>query len=307
MAEGHVSADQRRWDLLRSWTAERGAGPWSILRDACAQLDIGTQPVRRRLAGLGHLELDWTRARWAVPETCLVELEEPAGRLLISGAVPADLPGELDARLRRAGVDAEVLGPFADDGRGPSSFHLECGSQEWPAIARATGLPVMHAFARRLVALLPPADPNIVGVAHAPDHRLQMASLSVESAATEDDEDEGATVTSATAEIHPNGRRTWWVRTTDGQARRLASAEWAPYLLPTASADPFLRYIASQRTLCVSAAAPLPPLHDRAASLCAGRVPRRIHMAPGVAEDRYLAVPAVVADAIMRSLNRGGS
>jgi hypothetical protein len=97
------------------------------------------------------------------------------------------------------------------------------------------------------------------------------------------------------------------VRGANGQARRLASAEWAPYLVPHTGPDPLVRHIASDRLLCVNAGAPLPPLHARAACLCSGRVPRRVHIAPGVVEDRYAAVPAVVAELIMGSLGRHGA
>jgi hypothetical protein len=68
-----------------------------------------------------------------------------------------------------------------------------------------------------------------------------------------------------------------------------------------------VRHLTSDRLLCVSADAPLPPLHARVACLCSGRIPRRVHMAMGVVEDRYAAVPVAVAELIMGSLGRHGA
>lgn len=304
MAEGSIRARERQgaWDALTHWCAERSSGDWATLRDAASYVGLDGAEIARALGALGHLELSWPSRRWAAAAPCLVQLEAPAGRLLLTGAVTPDLPQSIDAALADEGVDASLVGPFTQGGRGPSTFHVECDHPEWPAVERATGLPVLPAVARRLAALLPPADPVVIGIPHIPDDRFPAAPLDSESLRPS----WGAPVEPGRPAVQrlPTRSLMWWVRDAKGRARRLPSGEWAPFMVERGAAGPLIRYEAPSGILAVDAAAPLPPLHARAACLCSGRLPGRAYLAVGQSEDRYRAVPQCVADAIVRSLGR---
>jgi hypothetical protein len=230
-----------------------------------------------------------------------VQLEAPVGRLLLTGAVTSDLPQSIDAALADEEVDAALLGPFTQGGRGPSTFHVECDQSEWPAVGRAAGLPVVPGVARRLSSLLPPADPAVIGIPHIPDDRFPVAPL--DTATLRPAWGEPVELDRPAAQLLPTRALVWWVRDADGRARRLPSGEWAPFVTERGSESPLIRYEPSSRVLTVDAAAPLPPLHDRAACLCSGRLPGRAYLAVGQSEDRYRAVPACVAEAILASLS----
>lgn len=294
---------QRCWDMLLHWCAERGSGPWPLLRDACRSLCLPPAESVYRLAALGHVEIGVSRRSWAATSPALVELEAPAGRLLLTGAVTAGLAGEIDAILAKHGIDAAVLGPFAHDARAPSTVHVEADPSLWPDIERHTGLPVVPALARRLARRLPPADAEVIGVPHTPDDRLAVAPI--DPVTLEPAWGQSLEPGLATVEVRPGRQLVWWVRDSAGRARRLPSAEWAPYLTRREGLSPLVRYDRARSVLSVDAAAPLPPLHVRAACLCSGRFASRAHLAPGQAEDRFRGVPPVVAHAICSSLGQG--
>jgi len=297
-----VARRQGSWDLLLHWCAERGSGRWPILRDACAHFDLPPRDTVSCLAALGHLELSAARGRWAAAPPVLVELESPPGRLLLTGAVTAELAGDLDAQLAEHEIEAAVVGPFSHAARGPSTIHVETEPSQWARIARHTGLPVASAFARRLTRLLPPAEAGVIGAPHTPDERLTTAPIDPESLQPA----WGQPVRSGlpAVEVRPGRRLVWWARDAEGRARRLPAPEWAAYLTPREGLPPLVRYDAARRILRVDAAAPLPPLHARAAVLCSGRSGSRAHLAPGQAEDRFRGVPHAVADAICASLRQ---
>lgn len=289
---------QAGWDALRTWTAERGHGTWAALRDAAVFCGLHPARAARTLAALGHLELSWDLGRWAAAPTCLVVLRQPPGRLLLTGAITTGLPSGLDARLARAGVDAAVVGPFPEGGRGPSSWQLEARPEDFAAVGEASRLPVAGDAPAAICARLPVADPELIGSAHLPDDRFPAAPIDPDTLRAA----WGRPVRPGmpAVQLLPGNRPIWWVLSPDGSARRLPSGEWAAWLAsaggpPRAALDP-------DGTLRVDAAAPLPPLHARAALLCTGRLPGRAHSAPGVAEDRYRAVGPSVADAILASL-----
>lgn len=304
MADGSVRARERQrgWDALAHWCAERGSGGWASLRDAAAYVGLDGALVARGLGALGHLELSWSDRRWAAAPACLVQLEAPAGRLLLTGAVTPDMPSSIDAALADAEVDAALVGPFAQGGRGPSTFHVECDHAEWPALERATGLQVLSGVARRLAALLPPADPLAIGVPHVPDDRFPAAPLDPDTLRPA--WGKPVELGRPAVQLLPTRALMWWVRDEKGRARRLPSGEWAPFLIERGEASPLIRYDSTSHVLAVDAGAPLPSLHARAACLCSGRLPGRAYLAVGQSEDRYRAVPECVADAIVGSLSR---
>ena len=298
-----AAARQAGWDALRTWTAERGCGTWSQLRDAARFCGLRPARAARTLAALGHLEVSWELGRWAAAPPCLVVLRQPPGRMLVTGALTSGLPAELDGRLAATGVDAAVLGPFPEGGRGPSSWHVEAHPGDFAAAGQACGLPVIADAPSAICSRLPACDPELIGSTHLPDDRFPAAPIDPDTLRAA--WGRPVQVGQPAVQLMPGDRPVWWVLRADGSARRLPSGEWAAWLAaaggpPRAALDP-------DGTLRVDAAAPLPPLHARAAVLCSGRLPGRAHSAPGAAEDRFRAVPASVAGAIIDSLTGQGT
>jgi hypothetical protein len=251
---------------------------------------------------LGHLEVAFGLDRWAAPPCCLIGLEEPAGRLLMTGAITSNRPDQIDSALASKGVDAAVLGPFDEGGRGPSSWHVEARPDTWDDVQAATGLQVVRSAARGIAAALPPCDLAVIATAHLPDDRFPAAPIDPDTLLPA--WGRPVMVGAPAIQLLQGGRPVWWILHADGSASRLPSGEWAVWL--AARDQPQAPIVLDpDGTLRVDAAAPLPPLHARAACLCSGRLPARAHSAPGVAEDRHRAVPPSVGEAILASLMHG--
>ena len=292
---------QRAYDTLLLWCSEVGSGPWKAFRDACWHLELDPSGAVRALSQLGHIEFDWSGARWAAAPTVLVGIPDLPGRLLLTGARTSTTLDEL--RAATAGLDVEVPPPFAQRGVGPSTVLIEVEAADAGALAAAAGINLIADAGPRLAALAPPADIDLVSESAWPDDRFGHCTIDPHTFAPRWDDPTPDGADGLWLYLTWGRRHAYYLRR-DGAWRRLIAPEWGPYAMDRPpDADKLIEYEPAHRTLIVDAAAPLPALHARAMCLCSGRLPYRVAHAEGYVQDRYVNVDPFLAATVIGRLH----
>jgi hypothetical protein len=295
---------QRAHDALLTWCSETGSGTTASFRDACRAVQLPVSLAARVLSALGHVEFDWHGGRYAAAPTALTTIPGLAGRLVLTGARPYGLIAHLAEIADSAEFDVDVARePRHQFGNGPSTVLIDGDAGDGPAFAVAASIEFCPQAHLNIASVLPDVSVNGgAGVPHNPDNRFPHALVDAHTLAARWD---------ATVPDHTDGLwlyRTWGNRRQmilrdDGETLLLADRDYGPYMMDRpADADPIIEHRPAHDILVVNAAAPLPALHARAATLCSGRVPIRRHAAPGVAYDHYVNVDRATAGRILTSL-----
>jgi hypothetical protein len=297
-------ADRRgRHDTLLWWCSEMGSGTLDEFVAACHELDLPRWEAARCLSALAHVEFSWRQSRWAVCEPVLTTVPMLPGRLLLCGGRPSGMLEKLSQSAAASGYDVIVdSDPIPQIGPGPATVFLTASARDAGAFAAASGLRFQPAAHRAIAKLLPMADTEVAAEPATPDPRFPHCLVDPD------------TLTERWDWEVPEGTEGLWAWQTwqrrsarylreQGQWWYVPDRAWAPYLLPRpAGSDPLVRYEPAHRILIVDAAAPLPGLHARAATLCSGRTALREHLAEDVAEDHYVNVDDLTAERIIASL-----
>lgn len=292
------------FDLLIEWASERGEGSWQQLRDAHEWIatayptNTSWRPTAgyaaRRLATLGHLEVDWHHGRWAVSPPLLTILPSAGAHALLTGARTRAL---MD-RLTNATDDPRLyLTPCAQR-LAPTAILIACEDEtDIESLAERLGIGYEFSVSDRLSELLPELDsylalasampaPRGYGVAQLDLHRLDWADA-------ESDRAPGL------YRYDAHGRPAF--RLLDGD--EIYAVDWAigawAALSRWGENKLLYREEAVNGTLVAPVGAPLPTLHARAAALCSGLTPGR-----SGGDDWYRNVPRRVAERIARSLDQ---
>lgn len=291
-------------DALLTWCSEIGSGDIEAFRRSCRHLRLSSAPCARILSALGHVEFDWDHRRFATAPTTLTTIPGLPGRLLLTGARPYGLIGRLaDVAAASAwdvDVSREVCHQFA---KAPSTAFIDADPADAPAFCAAAEIQFAPCASSQISELLPDVRLASATVAHRPDSRFPHALIDPHSFQprwdlTVSDSHEGLWL------YRTWGRRRQMIlRVGDDEPRLVLDPDYAPYLMARPDdADPVIEYSRAHHLLIVNAAAPLPQLHARAASLCSGRIPIRRDVAPGIAYDHYVNVDPQTAARILRSL-----
>jgi len=294
---------QDAYDALLTWCSEIGGGSIDAFRRACRHVGLSTAPTARVLSALGHVELDWSDGRFAAAPTTLTAVPGLPGRMLLTGARPYGLVAQLQGAVNEADVDADVARePRHQHGRGPSTMFVDAHPADAAELCRLAGIRYTACAAEQISALLPEITIESATVAHRPDERFPHAPVDPHSFRTHWDR---------SAQSGPGlwtyrtwgGRRELILDDGEHEPRLVLDADAAPYLMSRPpDSDPIVEYRRVHQLLIVNAAAPLPALHARCATLCSGRVPIRRDVAPDVAYDHYVNVDAQVAERILWTL-----
>lgn len=296
-------------DLMLGWMSEVGAGDVGDLRERVAWLarsaDLNPQAFvtgrwLRDVSALGHVEVDWTGARWAVTPSIAVLLPSCGGTAVLTGSRRVGLVETLDAvlsvqTLQEVGNDSRLATPTqvylqADSIRELAELLKECGvgyagraadhiasrlprlQLGAPAAPPAYGSPVKHlefGDAIRFVNGSVPGDSGlcVLSVQGRPSYRYRCGDEWFHT-------------------DHANG--VLWALAENG----LGVFRWRHER--TAGIDEI-------GTLFIDQGAPLPPLQARALVLCSGMPTAFGDMAKTTI---YRNVPRAVADQVAQSVRQ---
>jgi hypothetical protein len=291
-------------DLLLEWASERGSGSWQQFRDAQewilnAESGDSWRPTpgfsARLLSTLGHIEVDWRGAKWAVAPPLLTLLPAAGAHALLTGARTRALM----ERLREVSdVPSLYVSPLRQR-MAPTALLIACEDEtNIEALAGALGIDYEYSVSERLSHLLPELDSYLglaVSMPAASGYgvtRLDVGDLSwidVES-------DRSPGLYCYDAYGRPIYRLV--VGSEEIYDVDLAMGVWAAL---SRWGENRLRYREDvvNGTLVVPLGAPLPTLHARTAALCSGLAPSRVG-----GELWYRNVPYATAGRIARSLDQ---
>ncbi|WP_045875847.1 hypothetical protein [Pseudofrankia sp. DC12] len=300
-------------DLLLRWVSELGSGRLRDLRTSVRRAALGRgvdcapgaeSRWVRDLAALGHLDVDWHRDRWSVAPSVLTRLPYSDGLAVVVGRRTASFDrGLTDAeswatliRVANPAMSGEI--PV------PDTVVLRYEDPAWlPDDARRLGCAFTPCAALQLAGLLQEVEEGPLAAPPASDNAFTVQRFSLADGRYE-----------PTALYSADGLYRWrsadWSRLTQvrrGGAWRTVEHEVGVYL-ELADRISVLRWAAEPgagRSLigCLThdRAAPLPPLHARAAVLCSGLRPRVDGTARTVSYDN---VPLPVGERIATSLRQ---
>jgi hypothetical protein len=283
--EEQAATERRRrsamhWDLLLEWVSELGSGSFGGFREACNWTFETVEPgswiptagqAARRLATLGHIEIDWITRRWVAAPTTITLLPSAGAHALVTGSRTRALKAPLEDALADEDMPLFEIRHAQQDG--PTAVFIACeaeGDLEW--LAQALGIRFEHSVSERLVRLLPPLDSYLPKAKAAPaPPRYGVESF------------EATTLRwrMASADTAPGlyrydlpGGRAYRLIDRDGSIYALDSAK-ATYAALSRWGPNVLKYMSDSvnGTLVVPLAAPLPVLQARAAALCSGLAP----------------------------------
>ena len=296
--------EQEAWDALLTWCSEKGSGSIDEFRAACRHLALPAPTAARRLSALAHVEFDWDAGRFAAAPTTLTAIPGLPGRMLLTGSRPLGLIAELAALAADSGLDVDVSRDLCHQfGRGPSTAFIDADPADAPAFCEAAGIGNAKCASDDLAGHLPAVRLDTMTVAHRPDGRFPHALVDPHSFQPRWDEPADEYEPGLWLYRSWGRRRQMILRGEHAEPRMVLDADAAPYLMPRPQdADPIVEYRRAHHLLVANAAAPLPALHARCATLCSGRVALRRDVAPGVAHDHYVNVDPQVAERILRSL-----
>jgi hypothetical protein len=290
--------------LLLAYLSELGSGSWTKFRaalDTAAGEEGERMPsVRARaLADLGHAEFAfYGDLRWAVCPSALAWLprrEEPTA--VLCGARTERLVDRLRERAAEATLKLEERDQ--PGGEGPVSLFFKTADREaLEELARLDGLDVQYNAAGLLAGCLPSLD------GYARLHREVPGPSGYEIEAFDPARLCWSEVPEATGDglyRYKYYRPEYRLRT--GGRDLKVSRETGIYLLLSQERRRVLHYDPARRELVVPAAAPLPDLHARAATLCSGLLPA-FERRDGLPCRLYGEVPAGIALAIIEKLDQ---
>lgn len=300
-------------DLLLRWVSELGSGRLRDLRTSVRSVALGRgidcapgaeSRWVRDLAALGYLDVDWHRDWWSVAPSVLTRLPHSDGLAVVVGR----RTGSFD----RALIDAEswatlirVANPATPgDIPVPDTVLLRYEDPAGlPDDARWLDCAFTPCAALQLAELLPEIEEGPLAAPPAADNAFTVQRFSFADGRYE-----------PTALYAADGLYRWrgadWSLLTQvrrGDAWRTVEHETGVYL-ELAGRISVLRWAAEPGagrsligSLTCDRAAPLPPLHSRAAVLCSGLRPRADRTARTVSYDN---VPLQVAERIATSLRQ---
>jgi hypothetical protein len=309
-------------DLLLEWASETGSGSWGAFRVAWEWIqsrDLDRRPgdpagkawiAGAGLASLGHLEMTWEGAgAWAATPPVITMLPNSGGRALLTGARTRALyrPGT-DSR-EQAGAVAEAaqgLDVWIDDipmKDGPTSVLIACEqAQDAERLAECCGIAFSYSVSDQLSAMLPPLS-AYAALSHRgalpqgfPLERFDPAIL-MWSQYDKDEPDEPGLYRARSYSEHVH------VLVTPLGAHLRVAREHAVFEVLRWGNLAVIEYDGGLHELWLPVQTRLPLLHERAAVLCSGRLPRfdRRRGEPGLL---YVNVPPHVAERIARSLDQ---
>jgi hypothetical protein len=302
-------SDIAAYDALLTWCSERGSGSFQDFSSACDYLGLDGRSAMRALSGLGHVEFDRRRRRFASAPTALAVIPKLPAQMLLTGARPHGVAAELATIAGQSALDVDVSSEGASQfGYGPSTFFVEADPADASEFCAAAGI-CFAADAHRLIAdRLPLITVDTATVAHATDTRFPHAIIDPHTFRARWDLDTDSRTPGLWLYLAFGGSPQIVLLDDQGRGRLVLDNDYGPYLMPRPSgnhadpADPIIEYRGANDVLVVNASAPLPTLHARAACLCSGRLPIRRDVAPGVAYQHYVNVDDHTAYRILQSL-----
>ncbi len=296
-------------DRLLWWLSEKGTGSWAEFRKAYAWVTandgdaVKAWIAARELQDLGHVEFAWEHGlSWSAAPPVLTLLPSSGGLAYLTGARTRSLVEALNENEAFDFYPATVSqGP-----QGPHGVFLLFGSpHEAEELARSLGIEYTFSIAEVLVGVLPQladmmeqGEPSPFRIGFDKE-RFEPETLFWREAT----EPEG--------DLAPGlYRMRTWGRTEYrflSATRKIVSCqpESAFYESLRYARRQILRYEAETKMLVVPAAARLPSLQARAATLSSGLLPKPVRTG-GQLELRYENVSPRVAEAILLSLSQAG-
>jgi hypothetical protein len=312
---GAVPGSRRRtgagvsYELLLEWASERGRGSWAMFREAhdwlfnAGRLEGERTPPARTansLATLGHIEIDWINGLWAAAQPALTILPSAGGHGLLTGGRTRALLSALEQETAPE-ITMDIYLARHTQADAPDAIFLACRSErDIEELAARLGIAYAFSLSERLSSLLPP-----------------LGSYLAISRSTPAPRGFGVERFSAAA-------LQWIAATSDGQPGLYRYQRYGHYDFRFLTADHHyhalemntgiyaelsragrrvIRYEpeATNGTLLVPAAAPLPILHARAAVLCSGLLPT---FDRAERTRRFLNVPRETARRIAHALDQ---
>ena len=300
------------YDALLTWCSERGSGSFDEFRTACDYLVLDSRSAMRALSALGHVEFDRRHRRFASAPTALAVIPKLPAQLLLTGARPHGVAGELAAIAGQGGLDVDVSSEGASQfGYGPSTFFVEADPADASEFCAAAGICFAADAHRRIADCLPLITVDTATVAHTPDTRFPHAIIDPHTFRPRWDLDTDSHTPGLWLYLAFGGTPQIVLLDDQGRGRLVVDNDYGPYLMSRPSAgdadpaDPIIEYRGANDVLVVNASAPMPTLHARAACLCSGRLPIRRDVAPGVAYQHYVNVDDHTAYQILQSFGIG--
>lgn len=290
--------------LLLAYLSEARSGSWGKFRAALDWVagaeDEPMPSVRARgLSVLGHVEFAfYGDLRWAVCPPVLAWLprrEEPTA--VLCGARTERLVDLLRKRAAEAGLAVQQRAQ--PGGEGPGAIFVAAPDREaGEELSRLSGLPSQINAAGFLAGCLPSLDGYARLVREVPG----PSGYEIEAFDTERVRWSEANGASGDGLYRYKYYRPEYRLRTGGRDLKV-TREAGVYLLLRQEGRKVLRYDPAGRELAVPAAAPLPDLHARSATLCSGLLPA-FGRRDGIPYHLYGGVPSGIALAIMKKLDQ---
>ena len=284
-----------------------GSGSADAFRGLCADLDPDpwfAWRALRNLTSLGHIdvEFDRTSARpraWQVTAPCLVGTA--TGEWVLTGARSHTLISALDERVKSAGLALSQAAAEA----GPPVIAMPAPEDELAALKLddlatpvGDGIALSPDLGRRLAPAAPrlAALPASLPLFQPGAEGLERYSLATGAWAAADFDRAGA------YRLEYWGRTYGFANESDAVAQqmRLADPALVKHLAAQVEGVSLLAYDAEREALYTPLGAELPPLLERAAVACSGRLPR---LRADLGQLEYVAVPSSVARALHLALH----
>lgn len=297
-----LAAEQRigKDDRLLRFVSEKGCGRWQEFKDAFDFVFMSSDdPAHkawikaRDLSALGHLEICWgENASWCATPPVLTMLPRSGGRGFITGARTEYFEGRLHELIEEHQLYLhEDLAPH----KGPTTILIAFNNnQEAKELASALGIGYTYSVAEELAALLSPLA-SLIGLCEARDLPMGFENERLDPdvlhwVPVETVSQPGLyrcrTFQRNEHRLHLGGSS--WLNV-DPEIGKYEVLRWDGRCV--------IEYREEAWELAVPARAPLPLLHDRAATLCSGQLARF-----DSGQLVYQNVPPAVAEGIRSSL-----
>lgn len=300
------------YDLFLSFLSEKGSGSWREFKDAWAWLGgAGNDDAEKAwiaaqsLSALGHIEVAWgDEIEWAVAPPVLTMIPRSGGRALLTGARTRHLlevspkDGTVSGAFEEA---AESRNLWVDNWRqpySPSTVMLCCEShRDAEGLAGELGVAYTYSASHQLSSILPDlASYEALWQAGDLPRGLEAERFNPGSLFWDPVEETAGhglyRVRTYAKHVHALNGPTGWFR---------IPREIGQYEVLRWEEAQVLSYSRKRVQFSVRMGARLPPLHDRAATLCSGRLPLRVSR-NGLPWLTYENVDEVIAQRIAASL-----
>jgi hypothetical protein len=274
------------YDLLLTYLSEKGRGTWEEFKAVWSWLG-GENDDRagkawiaaQRLSALGHIEVAWDEDKeWAVAPPILTMIPRSGGRALLTGARTrylCEVVREDGDLLARGALDeaAEGLDLWVDiwvQTTGPSTVMLCCKSHnDADRLASELGIEYTFSASTRLSAILPQLSSFVsLWRPGSLPRGLDVERFDIDSLFWKDVED---TLEPGLYRCNTYSRTEHAINGPTGWFR--VPMEAGKYEVLRWEGRSVLRYMEANGSLMVGSGASLPPLQNRAAVLCSGRLP----------------------------------